>query len=473
MHSATEPQNYLSLQSPPPSLLPVGTTSSTEPRVISLPNNWVPRWYQREALAAWERGVLRQFWAWHRRAGKDDCAMHMTACSMMKRVGTYWHMLPEASQARKAIWDAVNPHTGKRRIDEAFPDELFPVKRSQDMFIRALNGSTWQVLGSDNFNSLVGSPPIGLVFSEYALARPEAWSYLRPILAENGGWVVFVTTLRGKNHAYNQLRLARGLPDWFVSEIDAVKSGVFTPEALEKERLELIAELGEADGEAVYLQEYMNNVNGAVSGAYFGSHMASMVSEGRVTAVGYDPALPVDVGFDLGVDDAMALVFAQRSFGQIRVIDYYEASGQSLQTVAKLLKEKPYTYGTFFMPHDIRVREIGNGAKSRYDTALSLGIKPIHVVQRIKSVADIAHHVRAALPKMVIDEKRCAVLVEHMGDYRKKWNAEMKVWEDRPAKGAMRHGIDALVTYIRGYEPTLQLKTVEQVMGSICIRGAW
>ena len=63
--------------------------------------------------------------------------------------------------------------------------ELRATTREQEMLIKFKSGSTWQVVGSDNFNSLVGSPPAGVVFSEWALAKPAARAYLKPILAEN------------------------------------------------------------------------------------------------------------------------------------------------------------------------------------------------------------------------------------------------------------------------------------------------
>ena len=130
-------------------------------------------------------------------------------------------MLPEASQARKAVWDAVNPHTGQRRINEAFPRELRESTRETDMAIRFKSGSLWQLVGSDNFNSLVGSPPIGVVFSEFALADPQRWGYLRPILAENGGWALFITTPRGRNHAATFYEAAHQDPTWFSEQLPA------------------------------------------------------------------------------------------------------------------------------------------------------------------------------------------------------------------------------------------------------------
>jgi hypothetical protein len=104
--------------------------------------------------------------------------------------------LPEFAQGRKAIWTAINAHTGRRRIDEAFPHELRASTSDNEMFIRFLNGSTFQVVGSDQYDRQVGSSVAGVVFSEWALANPSAWAYLRPILEENNGWALFVTTPR-------------------------------------------------------------------------------------------------------------------------------------------------------------------------------------------------------------------------------------------------------------------------------------
>ena len=145
--------------------------------MISLPFNWVPRQYQRNVWRYLEHGGKRANLVWHRRAGKDDLAMHWTSVSAMTRPGVYWHMLPQSEQGRKAIWRAVDAHKGQRRIDLAFPAEIRKQTRDQEMNIEFLNGSIWQLVGSDNFNSLVGSPPVGIVFSEWALADPQAWSF--------------------------------------------------------------------------------------------------------------------------------------------------------------------------------------------------------------------------------------------------------------------------------------------------------
>src|SRR5690606_19497841 len=99
--------------------------------------------YQFDLWRYLEHGGKRAVAVCHRRWGKDDLALHWTAVAAHQRVGTYWHMLPEYAQARKAIWQAVNPHTGVRRIDEAFPRDIRATTDEQQMFIRFKNGSTW------------------------------------------------------------------------------------------------------------------------------------------------------------------------------------------------------------------------------------------------------------------------------------------------------------------------------------------
>jgi phage terminase large subunit len=67
---------------------------------VSLPNNWEARHYQRDLFRWMLTGGLdgkRAVCVWHRRAGKDSCALNLAAVASQMRVGTVWHMLPEAT----------------------------------------------------------------------------------------------------------------------------------------------------------------------------------------------------------------------------------------------------------------------------------------------------------------------------------------------------------------------------------------
>src|SRR5437879_2135502 len=102
----------------------------------TLPRGWEPRDYQQPVWEYFDGGGKRACLIWHRRSGKDDIALNITVRAAHKRIGEYWHMLPEAAQGRKVIWEAVNPHTGVRRIDQAFPKDLRAATRDNDMVIR-------------------------------------------------------------------------------------------------------------------------------------------------------------------------------------------------------------------------------------------------------------------------------------------------------------------------------------------------
>src|SRR5271170_2476781 len=274
---------------------------------IQIPNNWSPRRYQMNVWRYLEQGGKRAICIWHRRAGKDEVCLHWAASSMIDKPATYWHMLPAYSQGRKAIWTAVNPHTGKRRIDEAFPHELRLATNEQEMFIRFRNGATWQVVGSDNYDSTVGSPPAGITFSEWALADPRAWAYLAPILDENSGWAVFITTSRGHNHAKSTLDMARGSPDWFAEILTVDETQAITKEAVERSRREYHGIFGEEASDALIEQEYYCSFEVAVLGSYWGREIRRAEQEGRITELPVASDLPVQTAWDIGVDDAMAI----------------------------------------------------------------------------------------------------------------------------------------------------------------------
>ena len=89
------------------------------------------------------------------------------------------------------------------------------------MLLRFKNQSTWQLIGSDQFDRTVGSSPAGIVYSEWALANPSAWAYHRPMLEENQGWALFITTPRGHNHAKQMFDYASHAKDWFCEIADS------------------------------------------------------------------------------------------------------------------------------------------------------------------------------------------------------------------------------------------------------------
>jgi hypothetical protein len=425
-----------------------------------------------EVFDALRKGVKRAVLVWHRQSGKDDFALHYTATQVMQRPGSYWHLLPLANQCRKVVWDAVNPMTGKKRIDEAFPVELRESTRSQDMVIKFKNGSVWQLVGSDNFNSLVGSTPVGLVFSEFAVADPLAWTYLRPILAANGGWAMFVSTPRGKNHLHGLYEMAKDDPDWFASVVTASDSGVLSQATLDRELREMIAERGPDEGLAKFKQEYYCSFEVTTEGSFYGSIIEQLETNGQITNVPYDPMLPVVTSWDLGMKDPTNVWFFQHYGMQIRVIDCFATTGEGVDAYARMLKDRKYNYEQHIMPHDIRVREIGTNAKTRYEMLQALGVYPITISPKIP-VYDGINAVRATLPRMWFDKKKCETGLAALRSYHKEWDDVMKRFRDNPAKDWSNHFSDSLRYYCVGYRQPAKIKTVSEILAEQHYTGVW
>jgi len=154
---------------------------------------------------------------------------------MFKRAGSCWHIFPEQTQARRAIWNGVDGQ-GRWIIDQVFPPPLRRRVSTQELLIETVNGSVWQMGGSDNYDSLVGSNPVGVVFSEWELAKPEAWDYICPILVENDGWALFIFTPRGRNHAWGTWMQALESEAWFCERLTVADIGLIRPEQIEAER---------------------------------------------------------------------------------------------------------------------------------------------------------------------------------------------------------------------------------------------
>ena len=408
---------------------------------IELPNRWQPRRYQFPLWNALQNeGKKRAIEIAHRRWGKDDVILHHTAIEAHKRVATYWHCLPEYEQARKAIWNAVNPHTGIRRIDEAFPHELRESKDEQQMFIRFKNGSTWQVIGSDRYNSLVGAGVAGVVFSEWALCNPSAWGYIRPMMEENDGWATFITTPRGRNHAKAMYDMARDNPRWF-SEISTIHdTKALTAEQLDESLKEYIALFGEDIGRAQFEQEYLCSFNAAILGAFYAREMLAVRTEERIAEIEPIEGRPVHTAWDIGVKDDTSIWWFQVVGTQVFIVDCYSASGVGVEHYAEICHAKPWKRGVDFVPHDAKVKEWGTG-RTRVEVMRELGLNPQLVPMASKM--DGIQAVRTTLPRCVFHPRCEDQGIAALEQYRREWDDDKKTFRANEVHDWSSHLSDA------------------------------
>jgi phage terminase large subunit len=408
---------------------------------IELPNGWRPRAYQRPMWDFLEKGGKNAVGVWHRRSGKDSLMLNFTAVAAHQRKGVYWHMLPEAEQARKAVWNGID-REGRRIIDQVFPPELRAGYDKQTMTIELKCGSMWQLVGSDNFNSLVGSNPVGVVYSEFSIANPAARDFLRPIMKENGGWQAYIYTPRGKNHGYDLYQTAKRLQDrdgsWYASLLTVDDTGILTPKDIQDER-------DSGMDEDMIRQEYYCSFEAAMRGAYYGDLFEKIEKEGRLKNVPYDPAVPVETWWDLGIGDSTAIWFIQRVGQEWRAIDYLEASGQGLEYYARALFNKPYAYSRHVGPFDLTVRELGTG-KSRLEMLAALGLR-MDVAPKLRP-DDGIQAVRQVLPLFWFDSAKCEAGVKALSQYRRAYDDKAKMFKDHPLHDWTSHAADAFRTGI-------------------------
>lgn len=206
---------------------------------ITIPHKFNPRNYQLDGLEAIDNGINRFIWCWHRRSGKDKTAFGAVMPKRaFQRIGTYFYILPTYSQAKKVIWDGIDKD-GFRFLDH-LPKEIIKSRNETDMQIELINGSIIQLIGADNIDRVVGTNPIGVIFSEYSLMKPNVWEFIRPILAENGGWAGFIFTPRGMNHAWKLLQVALANPlEWYVSVLGVEDTQAIPAEVLAQEKREM------------------------------------------------------------------------------------------------------------------------------------------------------------------------------------------------------------------------------------------
>ncbi len=378
---------------------------------------------------------------WHRRAGKDDVVLDAMRTLALKDPGTYWHCFPEQKQARKAIWNGVNGKTGRRRIFDAFPPRIIKRMQDDDMFIELENGATFQLIGSDRYDSTVGSGPKGICYSEWALSNPAAWAYHQPMIRETKGFAAFITTPRGNNHAKKMYEKNKDKPHWFVQLLTAKDTGALSDADLE-EALEEYQDLWGIDlGLALFEQEYMCSFAGAMVGAYFGAEMSRMERDGRARLCEVDTKFPVHTAWDLGATHNNPIWCFQVIGKDLRIVDFYLPDSDDLADWCGWLNARGYN-GSDYVPHDILVTEWGS-SRTRIETLRSLGRKPKRIPK--VSVADGLQAGRVAINAAVFhaadDErgKRISHGMDGLKSYRREWDDERKTFRDTPVKDWAEH----------------------------------
>lgn len=423
--------------------------------VVTIPNGFTPRSYQRRAMEWFDAGGKRAITVWHRRGGKDLTALHQTCKMMHRRKGAYWHIFPTAEQGRKAIWEGFTKD-GQRIMEQVFPRAIRKSPRDflpkAEMVVELKCGSIWRLQGSDKME-VVGAGPVGVVFSEFALAKPTTWDLIRPMLQESGGWMWAITTPRGDNHAKKMFDMALNNPAWLADIKTLFDTRAYDPEET------LAEERKSGMPEALIQQEYMCDWTAANVGSFYGALLQALELRGAIADFTHGTD-EVFTNWDLGHDDSTAVWFWRLNARRdgVDFVDHYESNGKPMSHYFDMLDERErtrgYRYKRHWLPHDARAKTLQTGSSILEQCMDRWGSGMVAIVPQL-SVQDGIQAGRWLLQQETRFHKRCTVVdmgadvlfpvsgVGALKSYHRAWDEVRKTFSSSPMHDWSSHTADA------------------------------
>ena len=365
----------------------------------------------------------------HRRFGKTVCMInHLLMAALTSKVSNprYAYIAPTFKQAKSIAWDYIKQFTHK------IPGVRF---NETELRVDLPNKARITLLGSENCDGLRGIYLDGCVIDEYANVNDRLFpEIIRPALSDRKGFCIFIGTPQGMNNNFYELfQHAKGADDWFYFKAKASETKVVDQDELTKAK--------EVMGENKFKQEFECDWIANIEGSIYGKTLAKIENQRQITRVPYDPSLPVNTAWDLGVSDHSAIIFFQQLGRSINIIDYHEERGQGMPHFIELVKNKEYIYKDHFAPHDIEVTDFSNG-KTRREVAYQLGIR-FKVVPKIP-LEDGIHATTMTLPRCWIDVDHCKKLIDALRHYHRKYLDKNRMFRSKPVHDWSSHACDAL-----------------------------
>ncbi len=399
---------------------------------------WPLRPMQQEAWDKFEDGIKRFGLFWHRRAGKDVFGMSVARNQMTQRVGSYVHFFPKHVHAKRALWRGIDPRKGAKFIDIAFGD-IEAERNNQDMMIEAFNGSTWTLLGSDNYDSnIIGGNVVGVVFSEWALCNPMAWEYIRPIVRENGGWAMFITTFRSRNHAWQMAQKLKDNPDWYIDirpitdtcELDG--SPIISLEDVQKDR-------DEGMKEALIQQEYFCNPAAVAEGAIYGREVEQLRKDTFRQQAAYNPNKGVYAVWNIDLPIHASCIIVQPGLVP-QILDAWTLDMTDLPHALAKSEQYPFPILGHILPAD-------QADLVRTFNDLDRHPQVLHNQTAIAATTNTSTFIQ----RCHIDLTRCELLLDAIGGYvrRERFDAQVAdmQYSDRPVQSWHAQLVNALETW--------------------------
>lgn len=423
-----------------------GIMRMSENNIVTIPYKFEPRNYQLGIFKQFDSGKNRILLIWPRRHGKDKFCFNLMVREAFKRVGSYFYFFPTYEQGRKALWENRDK-SGFAIVDHIPPGLLAAPPNQQQMKLLLSNGSLIRIVASDTVeDSVVGTNPLGMVFSEYALQDPIGWKLMAPVAKENGGWAIFQGTPRGRNHMYDMYMRNRSNPgNWYVSYLTIESAGYYALDEIPK-IIEELKQDGLDDSEIA--QELYCSFSAGLRGAVYDELLETARGQGRIGDFSPDQSRWVDTFWDIGYKDETAIWFRQVKDGKVTWIDYHEDTQKTISHYVEVLKSKGYKFRTHYIPHDGGVPHITFGRSTReilIDYLKSAGMSDdVVVLPRPKRKIENINACRSRFGVYYFNEGLCNKGLQALQNYHYRYDHKKQVFTKEPVHDWSSHAADSI-----------------------------
>lgn len=339
---------------------------------------------------------------------------------------------------------------------EPFLEEYYEVG---EKYVRSKDGRIRYVFSGlrQNLDSIKSKARILLCWVDEAEPVSElAWQKLIPTVREDNSeiWVTW-NPERKNSDTHKRFRL-NPPQDSKIIELNWQDNPWF-PDVLNLERQEDLRVRPDQ-----YNHVWEGDFVTVVDGAYYAKALVEAKSAGRISNVAKDPLMTVRAFWDIGGTgakaDACSIWIAQFIGREIRVLDYYEASGQPLATHVQWMRDNGWSKALCVLPHDGATNDKVYDVS--YDSALrDAGFETEVVPNQGKGAAKMRiESARRLFPSIWFNASTTEAGREALGWYHEKRSSDDRNIGLGPEHDWSSHGADAFGLMCVAYEEPMQKK---------------
>lgn len=283
--------------------------------------------------------------------------------------------------------------------------------------IRGRNGTLIIFAGLSQLTALSIKSYEGLDIAwveEAQTVRRASWKVLIPTLRRSGCEIWMSLNPELETDPTYELFLKEPREDSVVMTVN-YRDNPWFPAVLEAERAHAKRTMKPDEYNNVWLGMPRN----AVDGAIYADEISEAMTNGRITTVPYDYRLSVHVVLDLGWNDKMFAILAQRGVSELRIILAHQWDHTTLNTMSAELKRLPYNWGKLWLPHDGAHGDFKTG-KSTHTIMKELGWQTATVPNL--PIETGIKRARLALERCYFDSKHAAPLITGLRRYKRNLN---------------------------------------------------